>query len=128
MLYIILFYYYKVGYKWNNCLFLTTYLCKLENLKKIYCTNQIWRQTNLSHFREIMIFRTNLALILSLIAILGVANGRYLLIEIDQDNTQGKCVYVFTLSLNNTNYLVIFSNRALSKYFYRNMEFWKECP
>ena len=51
-----------------------------------------------------MIFGTNLALILSLIDILGVANGSYLLVEIDQDNTLGKCVYVFTLSLNDANF------------------------
>ena len=51
-----------------------------------------------------MIFRTNLALILSLIDILGVANGRYLLVEIDQDNTLGKCVYVFKLSLHDANF------------------------
>jgi len=36
-----------------------------------------------------MVFRTNIVLILSLIEMLGLANGRYLLVEIDQDNTQG---------------------------------------
>jgi len=35
-----------------------------------------------------MVFRTNIVLILSLIEMLGLATGRYLLVEIDQDNTQ----------------------------------------